>query len=183
MASSDAWKLLMKQFGFSFYGGKYCFPGKDNRPRKDTSAVQGVNYFNTIEELRTHLCAYGLPEVTGRLEEDEIEALGRWVRFANVVGLGDAPKIDPKDVGYINGRDAWRMLSKLGLKYGGGVYSVPNSDPSMKPFKFERQENYTVHLARFGIPRVDGIRQHEVLSRDDRLRLDLYIASTEVDSL
>jgi len=183
MASSDAWKVLMKQFGFSFFGGKYCFPGKENRPRKDSSAVQGVNYFSTIEELRKHLCAYGLPEVTGRLEEDEMKALGLWVRFANVVGLGDAPKIDPKDVEDVNGREAWSMLSKLGLKYGGGVYSVPNSDPSMVPFRFERQQDYIVHLARFGIPRIDGIRQNEVLSRDDRLRLDLYIASTEVDSL
>ena len=70
MASKDAWKLLMKHFSFTFFGGKYCYPGKENRPLKDSSAVLGVNYFSTIEELRQHLRTFGLPEATGQLDRD-----------------------------------------------------------------------------------------------------------------
>jgi len=84
MASSDAWKLLIKQFGFSLYGGKYCFPGKDNRPRKDTFAVQGVNYFSTIEELRKHLRIQGLPEATD-IDGDLVDNLLQWISYEGEV--------------------------------------------------------------------------------------------------
>lgn len=79
MASKDAWKLLMKHFSFTFYGGKYCFPGKENRPFKDSSALLGVNYFNTIEELRQNLRTFGLPEATGQIDRDLKDSLLHWV--------------------------------------------------------------------------------------------------------
>ena len=185
LASKDAWALLMDRFGFTYVGGKYCLPGKENRPHKDSSAVEGMNYFTRLEELRKHLCAYGLPELKKNkyLSEEEVYHLGQWVRYANVVGLGDARKIDPNDVGEINFREAWTMLLKLGLKWSGTAYIYPNADPSQPPLRFERQQDFIVHLARFGIPHVDGIQQNEALDSDERFMLDLHIANTEVDSL
>ena len=184
LRSKDAWTLLMDCFGFTYYGKYHCLPGKENRPHKDSSAVEGINYFTRLEELRKHLCAYGLPELkeNAYLSEEQVDHLGQWVRYANVVGLGDARKIDPNDVGEISFLEAWAMLKKLGLKYT-TAYLYPNPDPSQPPLRFERQQDFIVHLARFGIPHVDGIKQNEALDREERFMLDLHIANTEVDSL
>jgi hypothetical protein len=182
MASSDAWLLLMQRFGFAYYRDNYCLPGKENRPSKGSSAVEGMDYFLSLEGLRKHLCAYGLPEVKKHIEEDEAYAMDMWVRYANVVGLGDAPKINLRDIGDINWAEAWRLLRKLGIKYT-NAYLYPNSDPSKPDKRFESQQEFVTHLARFGIPHINGIQANEVLNKEDRLRLDLHIANTEVDSL
>lgn len=72
MSGSTAWRLLQERFGFTYHSVKYCLPGKENRPGKDSTAVEGVNYFGSLDELRKHLCAYGIPEVKKHLTEDEV---------------------------------------------------------------------------------------------------------------
>ena len=183
MANQDAWNLLKDNFGFTFYGGKhFCLPGNENPPAKDSSTVEGMKYFSSLQELRKHLCAYGLPEALKCLSGDESDAIDQWVRYANVVGLGDAPKINPRDIGDINWAEAWRLLRKLGIKYT-NAYLYPNSDPSKPDKRFESQQEFVTHLARFGIHHIKGIQANDVLNKEDRLRLDLHIANTEVDSL
>jgi hypothetical protein len=179
----SAWRLLQECFGFTYCNGKYCLPGRENRPGKDSTATEGMNYFASLEDLRRHLCAYGLPEKKKPLSDEERANLSMWVRFAHVGGLGDAALINPDDVGeLLEFLEAWTMLKALGLKYSGG-YLYPNPDPSKPPLRFERAEEFSAHLARFGIPRVDGIQQHEVLDERKRLRLDISIASTDIDTL
>jgi len=184
--SRDAWRILVKYFDFKYDSGKYyCLPGKENRPGKDSNAVEGINYFGSLEELRKNLCAYGLPEVIMFLNEEEVCDIERWVRYAHVMGLCDGALINPHDLGPpISWPTAWAMLRKLGMKFS-SVYQYPDTadDGSNKaPLKFERQQDYLLHLAQFGIPRVEGIRQSEVLNGEKRMKLDLYIASTEVDT-
>ena len=182
MANEDAWRLLMQHSFTLSARGDYCLPDEENRPGKGSSAVEGINYFCSLEDLRKHLCAYGIPGGKKNLEEDTCVDMDRWVRYANVVGLGDAVEIDPNDVEEIGWKEAWSMLRKLGMKYTNGDYCCPNSVPSKPDFRFERQQDFYVHLARFGIPIVEGIRANEVLNKENRLSLDLHIANTEVDS-
>lgn len=168
MASSDAWTLLVKHFGFTYHCGNYYFPSnKKNQTGRDSPI-----YFGTLKELRQNLCAYGLPEVKTLLNKDEIENLHRWIRYTHVVGLIDGQKINPQDE--MVWAEAWEMLQQLGFKYN-GTYVYPNIDePSLI---FKRQQDYIDHIARFGIPSDD------VLNKEDRLKLDLYFAKTEIDSL
>jgi len=174
MASSDAWTLLVKHFGFTYHCGNYYFPSnKKNQTGKDSPTV----YFGTIKELQKYLCAYGLPEVMKLLNKGEIENLNRWIRYANVIGLSDAAKIDQKDKG-IAWVDAWRMLQKLGLEYNSG-YLYPNSSLTKPPLRFDRQQDFVIHLARLGIP----CTNEDTLDRDDRLKLDLYIAKIGLDNI
>jgi hypothetical protein len=182
MSGSSAWRLLQDRFSFTYHSTKYCLPGKENRPGKDSTAEEGLNYFSSLDDLRKHLCAYGLPEVKKHLPEEDVRDLSRWVRYANVMGLSDGALINPKDIGEpINFMKAWNMLQKLGMKYTNG-YMYPTSDPS-KIAKFERAQDFTVHLARFGIPHVDGIQPSKVLSDGDRFKLDLFIADADRDCL
>jgi hypothetical protein len=164
MASSDAWTLLVKHFGFTYHCGNYYFPSNKKTP---------TVCFGAIKELRQHLCAFGLPEVKKLLNKDEIENLHRWIRYTHVVGLVDEQKINPQVE--MVWAEAWEMLQQLGFKYSNGTYVYPNIDgPSLI---FKRQQDYIDHIARFGIPPDD------VLNKEDRLKLDLYFAKTEIDSL
>ena len=183
MASKDAWKLLMNHFGFKYHQGKYCLPGKENKPGKDSCAIEGRHYFPTLMELRKHLCAYGLPRCKVFLQNSDVNSISLWVRFANIRGLPDAAFVNPADVGgYLSFREAWTMLQKLGLTWASGSYIVDYPDPSKEAKRFDNQEDMYVHLARFGIPHIHS-STNVGMTEDDRLRLDLYIASAKIDSL
>lgn len=182
ISGSSAWRLLQERFGFTYHSVKYCLPGKENRPGKGSTAEEGVNYFGSLDDIRKHLCAYGLPEVKKHLTGAEVCDLSRWVRYANVTGLSEGALINPKDIGKpLTFMNAWCMLQKLGMKYSSG-YVYPTSDLS-KPLKFERPQELIVHLARFGIPHIDGIHPSKVLDEDDRFKLDLFIADADRDCL
>ncbi|KAL7553128.1 hypothetical protein ACHAWF_016382 [Thalassiosira exigua] len=183
LSDGDAFRLLGERFGFCShsYQGKfyYCLPGAENKPGEGSSAVEGVHYFFAVAELRKHLCAYGLPELKSSksLEEEERADLARWVRYAHVSGLPQGRTLHPDDFGDpLSQREAWSMLMKLGMKYNTN-YVVPSADPSKPDAKFDRREDFERHLARFGIPKLEGIPQDEVLSKMDRRTLDLYIAT------
>eukprot|EP00984_Skeletonema_dohrnii_P029183 scaffold19579_cov61-Skeletonema_dohrnii-CCMP3373.AAC.1 len=114
MSSGDAWKLLMENFGFKYHKGMHCLPGNENKPGKDSCAIEGRHYFSTLMELRKHLCAYGIPKCKKYLAYADVMAISRWVRFANVKGIPDAAFVNPADVGgYLSFRGAWSMLQKL----------------------------------------------------------------------
>ena len=183
MSSVDAWKLLMEHFEFKYHKGMYCLPGNENKPGKDSCAIEGRHYFPTLIDLRKHLCAYGIPQCKKFLAYADVEAVSRWVRFAHVQKLQDGVFVNPEDVGgYLDFRRAWSMLQKLGLTWNNGFYIIEDPDPMKEPKKFENQEEMCVHLARFGIPPIRSTA-NAGLSEDDRLRLDLWITSAKIDSL
>jgi hypothetical protein len=193
MSGINAWKLLQECFDFRMHGGMYCLPGKENRPGKDSTAIEGVNYFNSLDGLRKHLCAWGLPELKRELTTEERSDIVTWVRWANVIGLPDAAIINPDVIGDVpeSFLPAWSMLKKLGLKFNprSMCYLYPNPELSDDPTKapssisFNNAEKFAAHIARFGIPHVNGIDQTTALSKTERLRLDICIANTDIDTL
>ena len=193
MSGINAWKLLQECFDFRMHGGMYCLPGKENRPGKDSTAIEGVNYFNSLDGLRKHLCAWGLPELKRELTTEERSDIVTWVRWANVIGLPDAAIINPDVIGDVpeSFLPAWSMLKKLGLKFNSSsmcyLYPKPelSDDPTKVPssISFNNAEKFAAHIARFGIPHVNGIDQSTALSKTERLRLDICIANTDIDTL
>jgi hypothetical protein len=174
MKSGDAWTLLMKLFGFSYHNGKYCLPGRENRPGKDSAAKEGVHYFDSIEKLRKNLCAYGLPQPKEDLSEEDQVDIERWVRYAHARTIPQGTLINDKYIDEpMKQSDAWRMLQKLGMKHIGSGYVVPESETS-ECKKFDRAEEFYEHLARFGIPRIVS---DSVLNDDERRQLDLFLFS------
>ena len=193
MSGVNAWKLLQECFNFRMHGGMYCLTGKENRPGKDSAAIEGVNYFNSLDGMRKHLCAWGLPELKRELTTEERSDIITWVRWANVVGLPDAAIINPDVIGDVpeSFLPAWSMLKKLGLKFNSSsmCYLYPNPESSDDPTKapssisFNNAEKFAAHIARFGIPHVNGIDPNTALSKSERLRLDICITNTDIDTL
>jgi hypothetical protein len=165
-------------------------PFKQTRPGKDSTAIEGVNYFNSLDGLRKHLCAWGLPELKRELTTEERSDIVTWVRWANVIGLPDAAIINPDVIGDVpeSFLPAWSMLKKLGLKFNSSsmcyLYPKPD-DPTKAPssISFNSAEKFAAHIARFGIPHVNGIDPSTALSKTERLRLDICIANTDIDTL
>ena len=175
----------MAHFEFKFHQGKYyCLPGKENRPGDNSSAIEGRHYFSSLMDLRKHLCAFGLPKCVKFMSSSETDALSLWVRYAHFTGLSASGStyVNPTDFGeLLSFREVWAMLQQLGLRYTGGYYIVDDPDPSKESKKFERPEQMLVHLARFGIPNIQDVSHDAGLDDNDRLRLDLYIAGTEIN--
>ncbi len=184
--NADAWELLKSSFGFLYDSSNnaYCLPGNENMPSKNPSAEKGVNYFETLQDLRHNLCAYGMPECNRRSTSPEFDhwaQIDNWLKYAHVTGLSDGAVIDQSDLGEpITFKTAWSLLKKFGMKYSSSGYVIPPSHPCGKTWKFERQENFLEHLARFGLPSPDSVAKEKVTA-EERMKLDFYIADTRVD--
>ena len=176
LPSREGWTRLMSYYGFTYSGGKYCYPGNENRPGKDSNAEEGVHYFGSIEGVRRHLCAYGLPGEIMMVEQDTRDELNRWIRYANVRNLDDGAMINPRDIPLIDFREAWLLMQKCGFKWSNCyTYKRPKSRdwPHLpEVFKFESNQEMHKHLARFGVPNELEGREMDRLTR---LSLDLYI--------
>lgn len=168
----------MTYYGFSYFAGKYCYPGNE----KGSNAEEGVHCFDSIEGLRRHLCAYGLPHDVV-LDQETKGKLNRWIRYAIVRNLEDGVTINPKP---INQKEAWRLLQRCGLKWKGGYrYNRPRTKAWRhlpEKFKFDYAGDMYKHFARFGVPNeLEGMG----MNRRTRLSLDLFIVgnSYQVDTL
>lgn len=167
----------MTYYGFSYFAGKYCYPGNE----KGSNAEEGVHCFDSIEGLRRHLCAYGLPHDVV-LDQETKGKLNRWIRYAIVRNLEDGVTINPKP---INQKEAWRLLQRCGLKWKGGYrYNRPRTKAWRhlpEKFKFDYAGDMYKHFARFGVPNeLEGMG----MNRRTRLSLDLFIVgnSYQVDT-
>ena len=176
----------MTYYGFAYIAGKYCYPGSGNRPGKGSNAEEGVHYFDSIKDLRRHLCAYGMPHDVA-LDQDTKGKLNRWIRYAIVRDLEDGVTINPDQVAAINQKEAWRLLQRCGLKWGSGGYRYKRPRTKVwrhlpEKFKFYYARDMYTHLARFGVPNeLEG----RGMDRHTRLSLDLFIVgnSDQVDTL
>ena len=167
LGDEDAWKILVSKFGFQLVNGQYCVPS--------TPSIK----FATIEELRKDLCKYGIPELGLKgATEEEILAIETWVRYAIVQNLkGEVNRCMWENMKFMT---AW---SAMGLKYSGGTYTVPITDPGtgqQKTIKFCNNscvevENY---FARFGVfVDLEGV----VLDDEMRMKIELYFANQPMD--
>ena len=191
LPSHEGWCRLISHYGFSYHGGKYCYPGNENKPGKGSVAEEGVHYFDTIEGIRRHICAYGLPKEVMYLDHQMRDELNRWIRYANVKNLDDGAMINPEQVPVIPFKEAWSLLQRCGLRWSGSrgyCYERPRTNEWLhlpEDFKFDTYEEMIEHLARFGVPNEVEVDGRERMDRLARLSLDLHIVvdSRQVDTL
>lgn len=86
---------LLELFGYTFSNNRYCCLNGD--PDKNGAAVLNGDFFETLDDFRDHLCAYGV-EYSGRKlplkgldgEDDKINTIKNWVNTAIVTKIRNA---------------------------------------------------------------------------------------------
>ncbi len=181
MKHEDAWKLLEARYGFSCEDGKYYLPSTfvSNDCKPVAASLMG---------LREDLCEKGLPESIQPLSTDEKIDIARWVRYAHVKGLENGQKIKPDDLRQptkFMHKAAWPILrDNFGCSYNGGTYNVkvPRTPHGEEIKAFQRTSGVDEHFARFGIQCIPD-DPGDILSREDRLRIELFFATPSFEVL
>lgn len=90
ISSEEALKILTNNYNIdnnNSFARYYCLPGVESTDDGDSRL--GCDYFETLQDLRASLCAYGLPPVASgsKLSNDSERKLEAWVRCANIDSL------------------------------------------------------------------------------------------------
>jgi hypothetical protein len=150
----------------------YCLPL--------TKGECSTQYFETLQDLRENLCAFGLPPVVkgSSLSEEKRLDLESWIRCANMEALRGPNVTVPHHVA-LRPRDASRILKGLGYNMHSYVLPGTSSHKSKLGYdRFEKLIDLINHIARFGLD--DSWKSAEAkysVSEEDRLQLEAFVAS------
>jgi hypothetical protein len=176
ISSKEALSILVDNYNAEVIkrGGvdHYCLPL--------TEGECSTQYFETLQDLRENLCAFGLPPMVKRssLSEKKGLDLESWIRCANMEALRDPNAALPQDI-VLRPRDASRILKGLG--YNMHTYVLPGTLSHKSKLGYDRFEkliDLINHLARFGLD--DSWKPAEPkysFSEEDRLQLEAFVAS------
>lgn len=187
--SGKSFELLAEYYNISeltsydptLYGNTYfCFP--DVEPTEKFKL--GVDYFESLQDLREYLCAYGLPPRAkrSRISDNDVAKLEQWIRSAHIKEPYDeyvtaSDRMKPKEVKNI--------LKGLGYHFSKqfDFYLLPDTSCHKSQVgrdRFEQLIDLFNHIARFGLSSSgDG----GVSSIADLQRLQLFIASIATNDL
>ena len=187
--SDKSFELLVEHYNFTelhsydeaHYGNSYfCFP--DVEPTEKFKL--GVDFFESLQDMREYLCAYGLPPRAKRtrISDNDMAKLEQWVRSAHIkepydetVSLSDEMKP----------REAKNILKGLGYHFSNqfGYYLLPDATSHKSQVgrdRFEQLIDLFNHIARFGL---SSSRDGGVSSSADLQKLQLFIASIATNDL
>lgn len=187
--SANAWKLLTENYNFSemtsydplHYGNTYfCFP--EVAPSEKFKL--GVDFFESLQDMRQYLCAYGLPPRAKRtrISDSDMAELEQWIRCAHIDEPYDeyattSVRMKPKEVRSI--------LKGLGYRFSKrfDFYLLPGTSchkSQVGKDRFEQLIDLFNHIARFGLSsNGDGC----AFSVAEVQRLQLFIASIATNDL
>jgi hypothetical protein len=140
--------------------------------------------------MRTYLCAYGIDCkkwcVGYEWSDEQKELIAKWVRMAIVPALRHAREIPDEARIPLKSARLHGLLMKLGFGYrNSGEYYLPGVKPqvihgiSINGKQLKGENGMLVYLARFGLP--PKTCKFENLTKEERLRLELYISNCEKD--
>ena len=181
MSSKEALAMLVENYNFSVMKREdrdyYCLPKVGFAESEDS--VLGRDYFETVQEMRENLCAYGLPSIAkdARLSADDTMALESWVRCAHVDLVGSGiPVCDG-----MKPKEARGVLKGLGYCFSDNVgamvlpgTSLHNAKPGVD--RFDKLIGLFNHIARFGLD-ADTPESKLGVSKEERLKLQVFVAS------
>jgi hypothetical protein len=156
----------------------YCFPGT----KPSDGFKLGVDFFESIQDMREYLCAYGLPPKVKhtKLSESDIEVLDQWIRSAHIKEPYDefATGIDK-----MSHMEVKSILKGLGYVFNQrfSFYLLPNTSchrSQVGKDRFVKLIDLFNHISRFGLSSNDG-----VVSASELQRLQLLIASVATNDL
>lgn len=176
IGSQKATELLQQHYGIGFVGGTessvYCFT--------DPLSNEEVK-FNTLQDLRENLCAYGLPRAATNLNEEDQFELESWIRCAHMKGLGDPASIPQYTA--MTCKKVKDSIRALGYQMSKdfSLYVLPGADfhnPTMGKDGWNSLIAFINHVARFGLAEPSENDQKSPLSSEDILQFLMYIVIT-----
>ncbi len=176
MCSKEALSILVDNYSVEVIKrdgvDHYCLPLREGEC--------STQYFETLQDLRENLCAFGLPPMVkgSSLSEEKGLDLESWIRCANMEALRDPNAAVPQNV-VLRPRDASRILKSLG--YNMYAYVLPGTLSHKSKLGYDRFDkliDLINHIARFGLD--DSWKLAEPMyssSEEDRLQLEVFVAS------
>jgi cell division control protein 6 len=145
-----------------------------------TESECSTHYFETLQELRENLCAFGLPPLVKgtTLSDEKWLQLESWIRCANIDALRETTVTVPQDI-VLKPREASTLLRALG--YNTYTYMLPGTvshKSNLGYDRFEKLIELTNHIARFGLD--DSCKRSDSkypFSREDRLNFEVFAAT------
>ena len=176
ISNNEAWYLLEAKFGMTCVDVNHYLPSQEKPVAK------------SLPSLRKYLCETGLPGSTAPLSTEEKVKIARWVRYTHVTEVnGDTQlMISPDDFGVPINKfmDAWKILrDKFGCRYVNGIYTIPISPSRVIAKVCETCVDACRYFAKFGIQCIPDDVSEDVLSKKDRLSLEVYFASPSITVL
>ena len=165
-------KPLLKQLGHVFYdeGSNrelvqfYCLPNGD--PNRYPEAVEGKDYFHSMESYRAHLCAHGVEyfraakthKTDGNnqspLGDNDLELISYWVRFhvytQRTTGVRKAEEIADLELQGNEGSKI-RLLQRIGYKYECRGVLEGYTIPGEKKKRYLTEDRLWEHLGKYGL--------------------------------
>ena len=185
MSSQDALSILVDNYNFSVLqrDGEeyYCLPNVSLTEREEF--MPGRDYFETVQDMRENLCAFGLPPIAKgtKLSEATVKDLEFWVRCANMDALqGEDPAVVPYPV-RPKPKEAKATLKRLGYTLCDNYNLVLLPETSCHKSKpginrSERIIDIFNHVARFGLETETAESELAVL-QEERLNLEVFVAT------
>lgn len=186
MSSKDALEMLVDSYNFGVVERDgveyYCLPevnlNEQGEDEEDESNMLGCDYFESLQEMRENLCAFGLPPVAkgSKLSEVKVGELEAWIRCANITALHDASATVP-DFADMRPRETRKLLKSLGYTFSDnvGMYVLPGMpihDSKPGQDRFDKFGDLINHIARFGL---ETDMEDEVdVSDEERLKLEAF---------
>ena len=163
-------------YGNSFF----CFHGAEPTEKFKL----GVDFFESVQDMREYICAYGLPPRAkrARIQDNEIEELEQWIRSAHIREPYDeyvttSSRMKPREVKNI--------LKGLGYQFSRhfDFYLLPDTPCHKSQVgrdRFEHLIDLFNHIARFGL---SSSEDGGVSSVAELQRVQLFIASIATNDL
>ena len=184
IGSDEALGLLLQGYGVTRTerDGRACMcmpgvtlPDGSGASGRDDGPKLGVDYFESVQDLRENLCAYGLPHrsVKSRVTKAKQYALESWVRTAHM-GSSTIPQetVKPSKIkSVLRGLGYTVSPNHVMFVLPGSMMhkSVANKD------RFDSPEELAAHVARFGldtngkntgeVPEGEVLKVHAFLAR------------------
>ena len=180
ISSQDALAMLIDNYNCSELEGDgedyYCLPINNHTEGEDS--VLGIDYFETIQDMRENLCAFGLPPIAkgSKLSKADVNALESWVRCANMMDV--LPGADIPQYSRMKPKVARSILKGLGYSFSDNIGAVVLPETKLHNAnygvdRFDRLADLFNHIARFGL----SAEPDSDVSEEERLKLQIHVAS------
>lgn len=185
VSSKEALSTLVDSYNFSVVQRDgheyYCLPTVALMEGEDS--VLGVHYFETVQDMRENLCAFGLPPIAkgAKLSDGAITGLESWVRCAHMVVVRDDGEGGPPEVVRPKLKQVKTWLKQLGYTFRDNFHMVllpgarcVGSKPGVD--RFDSIIDLFNHVARFGLD-TDKAESEVTVSEENQLTLEVFVAS------
>jgi hypothetical protein len=179
LGSQEALKLLTGNYNISEAKSYYCLPGISLSEGEES--MLGRDYFETIQDMRESLCAYGLPPIAknSKLSVSRKKELEAWVRCANISALSSNDSIAVPELVELIPKNAMKVLRAFGYTLSNKAHTYVLPGKSMHNSKlgldrFEKTIDLINHIARFGLD--TNIDSNMDISEEDKLNLEIFVA-------